>query len=117
MKKIKLISNLVFLIFICNNGFSQSSNGTAVQLAHNIANKMKDTLSLIENQKQNIYNINMQLHDQKQAMRAAHSSNPTVMATKIQEVEKTRDSLYSTILSSSQYIMYKVKKRNLISNN
>jgi hypothetical protein len=114
MKNLILITSLIFsLNSIAQNG----PNGNAVQIAQKIAKKMKDTLSLTGNQKNKIYDVNMQLHSQKQTARNETPNNPTLLATKIQTIEKTRDSLYKPILKPDEYIVYKQKKKNLVNNN
>jgi hypothetical protein len=114
-KKITLIT--IFSIVICLNSLAQSTNGQAVQLAQKIAKKMKDSLDLTGNQKNKIYDVNMNLHNQKQVARTTNAGNPQLMTTAIQAVEKTRDSLYKPILTVPQYNLYKQTKWNLVSNN
>ncbi len=58
--KILIICSLLFV------AISVSAQSPAEQLAGKIAQKMKDSLSLTEPQKEQIYSINMQLHNQKQ---------------------------------------------------
>jgi hypothetical protein len=111
------ISFFLVAIFICNLLQAQSTNANAVQVAQKIAKKMKDSLNLTGNQKNSIYDVNMNLHNQKQAARLQYASTPAVLTTKMQTIEKTRDSLYTPILTAPQFILYKQKKRNLISNN
>jgi hypothetical protein len=111
---------IIFLIATIATNTIQAqtgTNGNAVQVAQKIAKKMKDSLNLTGNQKNSIYDINMVLHNQKQAARLQYASTPAVLTTKMQTIEKTRDSLYTPILTAPQFILYKQKKRNLISNN
>ncbi len=115
--KFQTTISLTLLLFIGLQTNAQSSNGVAVQVAQKIAKKMKDSLNLTGNQKNKIYNVNINLHNQKQTARSQTVNNPTLLTTKIQTIEKTRDSLYKPILTVPQYDLYKVKKRNLISNN
>jgi hypothetical protein len=114
-KKIAFITT--FSIAIGLNAFAQNTNGPAVQLAQKIAQKMKDSLDLTGDQKNSIYDVNMNLHNQKQTARTANAGNPQLMTTAIQNIEKTRDSLYQPILTVPQYDLYKQKKRNLVSSN
>jgi len=93
-----------------------SNNGEAVVLAQRIAKKMKDTLSLTGQQRQQIYQVNMSLHDQKQTIRQQNPPQDSLQV-RIQRVEQTRDSLYMPILGNEKYQLYLQKKRNLVSNN
>lgn len=86
------------------------------QLSIKIAERMKDSLSLSTEQKNRIYSINLQLHTQKQNYRQQYS-NADSLQYHIQRVESSRDSLYKSVLTSDQYLLYRQKKRNLINNN
>ncbi|MBS1578290.1 MAG: hypothetical protein JST29_01465 [Bacteroidetes bacterium] len=88
----------------------------AEQLANKIAQRMKDTLSLSDAQKTQLYNINMQLHQQKMNVRQQYQGSD-YLTYNIQRVENTRDSLYRTVLADDKYLLYKQKKRTLVSNN
>jgi len=77
---------------------------------------MKDSLSLSDAQKKQIYDINMQLNNDKMAARRQYS-NPETLRYHLQVVEHGRDSLYHTVLTESQFLMYREKKRNLVNNN
>jgi hypothetical protein len=107
---------IVLVILISTKGFAQTS-AAAVQVAEKIAQKMKDSLALTDAQRGQLYTVNMQLHNLKKDARTQYASTPTVMATKIQDVEKTRDSLYQPILTAAQFTLYEQKKKNLVSNN
>jgi hypothetical protein len=87
----------------------------ATTVANNIAQKMKDSLSLTDAQKTQIYTLNMQLHDQKMGMRQQYAGN-SLLREKIQLVENTRDSLYNTVLNEQQFNVYRQKKHNLLNN-
>lgn len=114
--KMKLLM-LAITILITSTCFSQATSAPAVQLAEKIATKMKDSLGLTVAQKNQIYDINMDLHNQKQDARTQHTGNAPQTTTAIQNIEKTRDSLYRPILTVPQFDLYKQKKRNLVSNN
>jgi len=93
-----------------------AENNHAVQLAHLIAKKMKDTLGLSAQQRQQVYQVNKNLSDQKQALRQQNLPADS-LRVEIQRVEKTRDSLYLPILGNEKYQSYLERKRNLINNN
>lgn len=106
---------LITMILILGVQGLRAQTNPATTLANTIAQKMKDTLSLSGSQKTQIYTLNMQMHDQKMSMRQQYAGN-SLLREKIQAVENTRDSLYMTILNEQQFILYKQKKRFLISN-
>jgi hypothetical protein len=111
-KKIILFAIITILSI---NVKSQPANA-AEQLADKIAKKMKDTLNLTGQQKHQIYNVNMSLHNQKQAARQTYT-NQNQLTIAIQGIEHTRDSLYLPILGQEKYQLYLLKKRHLINNN
>jgi capsular polysaccharide biosynthesis protein len=110
----KIILFAVITIFTINVK-SQPANA-AEQLADKIAKKMKDTLNLTGQQKHQIYDVNMSLHNQKQAARLLYTSHDSLTRA-IQHIERTRDSLYLPILGQEKYQLYLPKKRNLVNNN
>jgi len=111
------LSVLLLLAFESSNAQqSNSNNNQAVVLAQKMAKKMKDSLELSAQQRQQLYQVNMNLNDQKQAIRQQNPS-PDSLQVKIQKVERTRDSLYLPILGTEKYQLYLQKKKNLISNN
>lgn len=93
-----------------------NTNANANALANKIAKKMKDTLGLSSQQRNQIKDVNISLHDQKMAVRSQYTNRDSV-SVKLQKIEKTRDSLYRPVLTQQQYDLYKQKKRNLVSNN
>ena len=103
------------LIFIVANT-SIKAQTPAEQLADRIAGKMKDSLSLTNQQKDQLYSINMQLNESKTTVRQLYN-NTDSLVLKLQQVENTRDSLYGSVLTSQQFILYKQKKRKLVNNN
>lgn len=111
MKAIIIFSLILF--FASTSGKAQPK---ADSLAQKIAKKMKDSLDLTGNQRNQIYDMNMNLHYQKAAVRQQYT-NPDSLRRYIQRVENKRDSLYRTILPENKYQLYKQKKRNLVSAN
>lgn len=109
MKSIVIISALIFSFIIVN-----AQKNPATELAGKIAQRMKDTLNLSDAQKVQVYDINIRLHDQKTALRNQYAGN-SLLNTKIQSVENTRDSLYRTVLTQAQFLLYSQKKRTLMS--
>lgn len=110
MKYNLLVLTLLLSVAFCNG------QSPAETLANKIAGKMKDTLSLTDSQRIQVYNINMQLHNQKIAIRQQYAGSDSLNA-KIQSVENTRDSMYHIILADEKYTLYLQKKINLVNNN
>jgi hypothetical protein len=114
MKQLVIISIIIFSI-----GFklcAQEDNTPAAQLAHKIANKMRDSLNLTNQQTAKIFTINMDLHRKKsQVMHQSQSRDIT--ARQLQTIENTRDSSYSRVLSTDQFSLYLKKKRFIVNNN
>jgi hypothetical protein len=98
-----------------NNGNNNSiADYNGAQLANKLAKKMKDTLDLSSQQRQQIKTINLQLHNQKMALRNQYTGQDSVLRVKTQQVENTRDSLYKPILGTQKYTLYRQKKINLL---
>ena len=106
---------IFILIALLFASMSLSAQTAGEQLATKIAQKMKDTLSLTEQQYNQIYGINMQLHQQKQQMFGQYKGDS--LRLQLQRIESTRDTLYSAALSAEKYQLYKQKKINLVNNN
>jgi hypothetical protein len=109
---------IFFLIPIFSMAFAMHVNAQtpAEQLAEKIAGKMKDSLSLTETQKRQLYNINLQISSNKLAVRQQFSS-PDSLRIMTQQAENMRDSLYRQVLTEQQFTTYRQKKRNLVNNN
>jgi len=110
MKKILVTSGFVLYAL-----FSTAQNSGPEILAEKIAQRMKDTLSLTEAQKDQLYVINMQLHNEKLVARQTISNRDSLSA-ELQRVENKRDVLYQPILNT-KFELYLQKKRNLVNNN
>ena len=108
----KLILLLFFSFFLAGSVNAQSY---ATAVADRIAQRMKDSLSLSAGQKDSIYAVNIRLHNQKALLRQQYTSIDS-LEYHTQLVERTRDSLYMRVLGDEKYLLYKSKKRNLISN-
>lgn len=114
MYRIKFFIVSLFLL-INKKPFAQTTN-PATQLANHIAQKMKDTLTLTAQQKNQIYTVNINLHNLKMTIRQQYT-NPDSLRIKMQRIERGRDSLYHLILPEPKYQLYLQKKRNLVSAN
>lgn len=107
----------IFLfIFLAIASFSLKAQSLPEDLANHIAQKITDTLQLSDAQKDLIYTVNLQLHYQKMNMRQNYNDSDS-LSYYIQQVENTRDSLYSNILPPEVYTLYLEKKETLIKAN
>jgi hypothetical protein len=107
---------LSFLIFLFFAGPAYTQSTPAVQLANKIADRMKDSLGLNQNKRNQIYDINMKLHQQKREV-LQNFQNRDSIARKLQRIEMRRDSLYQKKLTDQQFQLYLSKKKNIINNN
>ncbi|OJV99945.1 MAG: hypothetical protein BGO52_02405 [Sphingobacteriales bacterium 44-61] len=110
----KYILLSAILLTIAGSAFTQQS--PAEEVAARIAGRMKDSLELTITVRDQLYNVNLQLHDRKMAARQQYTE-PEALRQSIQQIENTRDSLYRIVLQDeNKYFLYKQKKRNLIGN-
>lgn len=79
-----------------------------------IAENMKDTLSLTNEQQQRIYQINIELLNRKKELWKTRSPKDSLRFY-LQKVENERDSLYEGVIPEDKYQFYKQKKNSLIS--
>jgi competence transcription factor ComK len=112
MKKLIILFSTVFFFA----GKINAQQSEAIELAQRIAQKMKDTLDLTEAQHSRIFQINIQLHTSKQNLRQ-QIVNTDTLRVRFQQVERSRDSLYRTVLPDEKYKLYLQKKRTLVSSN
>jgi len=111
--RIIILFNLIFLVLTFTAASQQSP---AQQISSRIAQKMTDTLSLTSVQTDQIYNVNISISDNKEAIWNQYS-NPDSIRARIQIIEATRDSLYRPILSDEKFQIYLQKKRQIININ
>lgn len=109
----KLLISILICLFM---GQKLTAQTPAEEIANRIAQRMKDTLLLTDSQRIQIYQINLQLSQQKDAMRSQHAGTDS-LRFKIQQIENTRDNFYRTVLSDEKYLLYRQKKRALVNNN
>lgn len=104
------------MITICSVSRLQAQeqqNTPAAKLAHHMADKMKDSLALTNQQRARVFQINMDLYHKKMMARKK-STDRDIVGAEIQSIEKSRDTLYKEVLSAQQYQGYMQKKRNLV---
>jgi peptidoglycan hydrolase CwlO-like protein len=110
MKKI-----LIVIVLIVTAAAAKSQSVIADSLAQKMSRKMKDSLSLTEEQRTQLYQLNLQLHEAKMGKRQLYTDIDSLQIH-IQRVENTRDSLYRAVLTSEQHVLYLQKKTKLINN-
>jgi hypothetical protein len=113
MKYTIILSLLLSAAVFCE---AQATSPAAEALANKIAQKMKDSLALSAAQQQQVYNINLQLHQQKIAVRQQYPGNDSLITVNLQRIENKRDSLYQPVLGQAKYGQYQLKKKNLVNN-
>lgn len=107
---------LIIILLLGCFQFAAAQSDPATTVASKIAVRMKDSLSLTEQQKEQVYQLNLQLHQSKANVRQQYAGTDS-LRLRVQWVENTRDSLYRQVLNTGQYELYLQKKRNLINNN
>ena len=110
----KKIPSLIVLLFISSVAFTQQTPGEA--FAEKVATRMKDSLQLSVQQKEQIYQVSLQLHNAMMSKWQQYTAIDSVRKH-VQRIENTRDSLYRPVLTQEQYLLYLSKKKNLINNN
>ena len=86
----KKIFSVVVFVFVVNYLQAQEQNTPAAQLAHHIADKMKDTLGLDNQQTAKVFKVNMDLYKQKAEARTKPQDRIAV-GKDLQRIEGTRD--------------------------
>lgn len=111
------MKKILFTVFITTAAFfAKAQSAPSFDISLHIAQKMKDSLGLSSTQKDQIYALNQQLTNSKHLVRQ-QNTNMDSIRVKMQRVENTRDALYATVLTSSQFATYQQKKAVLISRN
>ncbi len=111
------MKQLLLITLFITAAFTAKAQHTGEDIAGRIAQRMKDTLSLSDPQRSQVYNINLQLHQQKAAVWQQYGSDTTALRQQLQLRENTRDSLYHGVLTEQQYQLYRQKKLALVHNN
>lgn len=94
---------------------SVEANGqnSAAQAALHLTQRLTDSLGLSAQQKNTVYDINLNLNSQKQSAKQQYQ-NRDVLKTRLQEIESRRDSLYLPVLSPSQMQRYAARKLSIL---
>ena len=112
MKRVLFFIALSFAVK--SKAVAQMTSPEAV--AEKIANKMKDTLSLTNEQRNQVYNLNILINNNKANIRQQYTNRDSI-GYYLQRIESSRDSMYHTVLPEEKYLLYKQKKRTLVSAN
>lgn len=110
MKTLTLLISLTLCALVTNSQNIHPGQMLSIQ----IAKRMKDTLGLSDLQYRSIYQANLNLLNQKTAVRQLHTKMDSLRVY-IQRIENGRDLLYQPVLTPGQYLAYKQKKIRLIS--
>ena len=107
----------IFIALITVISFQlKAQQSAAGQYSQKVAQRMKDSLGLSVGQQDQLYQINMQIASQKASVWKRYTDNNSIRVH-LQAIENTRDSLYRTVITEHQMILYRQKKENLLSNN
>ena len=117
MNKLLISTALLFFSFLLAKiGKTQTNSPQSNLIAQKIAKKIKDTLGLTPQQRNQVFQINMDLNNQKQQVRQQTTIQDSLVA-RFQRIENKRDTLYFPILGAEKYQLYLQKKRYLVNNN
>jgi hypothetical protein len=107
-KRYLLITVYMFLVV-----FILKAQNQPEVLAGKMADKMKDSLSLTIAQRSQLYQINLQLTNDKLNVRKVYQQQDSLQKY-MQRIENSRDSLYKSVLNESQFMIYKRRKIQLL---
>ncbi|HEU4471607.1 MAG TPA: hypothetical protein VFR58_11015 [Flavisolibacter sp.] len=110
MKRILAVGIMMMLLF------DVDAQSPAQELSEKIADRMKDSLSLSDGQRQAIVGINNELNMMKLSARRQYAGTDS-LSIKIRKAEGARDSLYGRVLTSAQMMRYQEIKTKLVNNN
>ena len=112
MKKVLCITMLFFTVTVS----LKAQTVSAAAVAERIANKMKDSLNLNNAQRNQIFAVNVLINNRKSDVRQQYTNTDSIRYH-IQRIENRRDSMYHNILAEPKYLLYKQKKRFLVTAN
>ena len=107
----KLFICMVLFIALKATGYAQT---TPESQAAEIAQKMKDTLTLSEQQKSQIQTATTAIQNTKLGLRQLYTGRALEYYLSMEE--KNRDSLYKNILPENKYTLYLEKKSTMLTN-
>jgi len=113
MNILKIIPIIFGLFFAINCGAQTTS--ISAHYIDRITFRMKDSLDLSKEQMKKLFRINQKLEDEKSAIWKKYTDDNAIRKD-LQAVENKRDSLYNTVFTKQQFILYKEKKMHLLNN-
>lgn len=107
---------LLSILLISLSGALRAQSSAEV-VAGKISNKMKDSLSLTDVQKDSIYANSVRLHAERDSVIKTHWNSGQLQSL-LDELERRRDDAYQAIINDFQkYRKYRYYKDILVSNN
>ena len=106
----KIFASLL-LLFFSHGSYAQTSQTDS--LANLLAQKMKDSLSLTSEQKNQIYTINTTILTRDSNLRKMFIGSKSLISY-LELLGEQRDSLYKSALPNDKYLLYLSKKRNIV---
>ena len=111
MKKV-----IIAVVLIAASMHLRAQSAAAQSEASQTAQAMKDSLSLTDQQKSQVYDATLSLSGGREALKKQYAGS-YALPYYLQKVEADRDSLYHTILPPDKYQLYKMKKSNIVNTN
>jgi len=115
-----LLYSIAGLVLVGKAQVMNSSGNAARQidttLAHRITQKLSDSLSLSANQRPQAFAINRWIDSSKAAVIRIYHGRDSLNIL-MEQLERTRDSLYQRILTDKQLMQYGLHKRTWVLNN
>lgn len=103
----------VVLFIMAGNADAQAP--TPAEQSSQIAKRMKDSLSLTEQQRGQIEAATLDIQHSKTTMRQFYKSR--ALDYYLQMAEDNRDSVYKNILSADKYLLFRQKKTQVLGSN
>ncbi len=109
----KIIPVLIIIMALMSKAKAQDTS--AITQASQIAQKMKDSLSLSDQQKSQIEAVTIGLQDLRANLHQLYTGR--ALNYYLLMAEDNRDTLYKNILPPEKYLLFRQKKANLFNNN
>ena len=111
MKKV-----IIALVFVAASVHLRAQSAAVQNEANQTAQTMKDSLSLTDQQKSQVYDASLGVSGGREALKKQYAGS-YALPYYLQRVEADRDSLYHAILPPDKYQLYRIKKANLVNTN
>lgn len=110
----KIFISIVVLLFVAMGSYAQGSPTDSI--ANLLAQRMKDSLGLTNEQASQVYNLNTTLGSREANLRKQFAGSRS-LPSYLKLLGEQRDSLYKNALPNDKYQLYILKKQNIISGN